>query len=344
MIRIDEIYYNTFLPLIQSKSNQCAHFFDPFGTTDFENLCQVPYTENTEKNFLFWDQEPLHLDVHCKTIEKFSEVFKSNHTVLVTSEHNSEAVKSLCKRFGFSEAYYFFHGWASLDWYRGYNRTFLRPANNIKHTFLFPNNIVGGKRRHRLELFSELEKRNLISDNLISFPKVCSYEKKSVAELASEYGFDPITTELPLKIDNIENYAYNSHQINMWDLASQSLVHVVSETVFYGKRQHLTEKTFKPIVMQQPFILASCQRSLEYLRKYGFETFSSVWDESYDTLPDDQRIKAIGLLLEDLEHSNCREWLSEQCAPIVEHNFNHFYGGGFERVLWKELTSMVETW
>lgn len=344
MIRIDEIYNNTFIPLIQSHDNKCAHFFDPFGTTDFDNLCQVPYANDIEKNFLFWDQEPIHLDLHLNTFDQFVNIFRSKRTILVTSEKESDAVNLICNRYGFESNYYFFHGWAALDWYRGYNRTFLHQPKNIQHTFLFPNNIIGGKRKHRLALFKELENRNLVENNLISFPKICPYENQTVHELTTKYKLGSIETPLPLILDKQDNYAFNSHRVDMWEQSAKSLVQVVGETVFEGNRLHLTEKSFKPVVLQQPFIIASCRGSLEYLRSYGFETFSSVWDESYDGLPDDQRISAIGNLLQELEHSNCREWLSEQCAPIAEHNYNWFYGGGFEKILWKELEEMIAQW
>ena len=339
MIRIDEIYNNIFLQLIQQKEYQCIHYFDPFGSTSFKDLCTVPKFTDIGKHFLFWDQEPLHPDIHQSTLKQYRKEFSSDPTVLITSEYNSKDINWVCDKYDFSCCYYFFHGWAALDWYRGYNRTFLhQKLKKIKHTFLCPNNIVGGKRQHRLDLFNELCKRNLIKNNLISMPATCPYEGLVVKD---HINYD---VQLPLIIDNFDNHANNSHRITMWKQAAESLVHVVTETSFYGNKNHLTEKTFKPVVLKQPFILASNRGSLEYLRSYGFETFSSIWDESYDGLPDDQRISAIGNLLQELEHSNCRKWLSEQCAPIVEHNYNHFYGGAFEKILWEELTQMVENW
>ena len=32
----------------------------------------------------------------------------------------------------------------------------------------------------------------------------------------------------------------------------------------------------------------------------------------------------------------------KKCIPIIEHNWNHFYGGGFEKILWAELTTMLD--
>jgi hypothetical protein len=37
-------------------------------------------------------------------------------------------------------------------------------------TFLCPNNIIGGRRRHRLALLNELVDRGLIENNFVSFP------------------------------------------------------------------------------------------------------------------------------------------------------------------------------
>ena len=338
MIRIDEIYNNVFVPIVQQQKDKGLHWFDPFGSTDFNDICNVPPIEQGQR-WLFWDQEPVHLDRANHFFKQFLPVYGNNSKVtVVTSEYQSDDVQWLCDTYSLKSAYYFFHGWAALDWYRGYNRTFLHQSKNIKHTFLCPNNIVGGRRHHRLDLFNELCKRNLVEHNFISMPAVCPHEDILVKD------YIDYDIKLPLTIDKFNNHAHNSHSITMWTQAAESLLQVVTETSYAGNKQHLTEKTFKPIVLQQPFILVSNRGSLEYLRKYGFETFSSVWDESYDTLPDDQRISAIGNLLQELEHSNCREWLHEQCAPIVEHNYNHFYGGAFEKILWDELIGMVEHW
>ena len=349
MIRIDEIYNNVFLPLVQDQKGKSLHWFDPFGSTDFEDMCSFPPVVAGDR-FMFWDQEPVYQDraklffdqfisqyarYYCLTRNAYR--FYSNVTI-VTSEYNSDDVQWLCDTYNLQNVYYFFHGWAALDWYRGYNKTFLYRPKNIKHTFLCPNNIVGGKRHHRIKLFNELCKRNLIENNLVSMPEVCPYEGIKVKD------YIDYNVKLPLQIDDFDNYANNSHNITMWKQAAESLVHVVTETSFYGNKNFLTEKTFKPIVLKQPFILVSNRGSLEYLRRYGFKTFEGIWDESYDQLPDDKRISAIGNLLEELEHSNCKEWLHEQCAPIIEYNYNHFYGGGFEQILWDELNDMVKNW
>jgi hypothetical protein len=36
-----------------------------------------------------------------------------------------------------------------------------------------------------------------------------------------------------------------------------------------------------------------------------------------------------------------KQELFERCRPIVEHNYNHFYHGGFEKILWTEMKDMI---
>jgi hypothetical protein len=115
--------------------------------------------------------------------------------------------------------------------------------------------------------------------------------------------------------------------------------------VYFGRRQHITEKTFKAIAMEMPFMLLATAGSLEYLREYGFQTFASVFDESYDHETDDiRRMEMVVQQLQEIDSLSHNERMSihRACLPIVEHNYNHFYRGGFADVLWKELTAMLE--
>jgi hypothetical protein len=351
MIRIDEIYYNIFVKALQEQPTTGIHWFDPFGSTDFKDLIGPGYKFGNQQ-IVFWDQEPVHRHLISEFFKQYLDIYLpewQGPIKLITSEKNSEDVAWACDTYNLTSGYYFFHAWAALDWYRGYNRTFLCKLfqdRQIEKTFLCPNNIIGGKRKHRLELLSELVDRELVYNNYVSFPDCCPYEKKTVEELCQEYNIPLAAVNLPLRIDTGSNYANNSHCIDMWPLAEKSLLHVVTETVYYGKKLHLTEKSFKPIVMQQPFVLVSCQGSLEYLRSYGFKTFSDFWDESYDEADDATRILKIGKLLSDIDSLSIREkqHLQQSLARTVQHNFNWFYSREFEELLWQELTSMIRSW
>ena len=325
-------------------------------------MCRGLENASDEKNAIFFfDQEPVQLSIHMPTFDRF--IMNSKQTdpslrFLVTSETNSINVDYICKYFNLQPFYYFFHGWAALDWYRGYDRSFLiEPIRQreIKKTFFSPNRIIGGERKHRVLMLYCMALENLLHNN-ISAPAICPVENQSILEIAKQYesvysrpnkGIMKIISSmnLPMLFPGEDTQRMSSCWLDQIDLATECLVYHVSETVFFGQRHHLTEKTFKPIALGMPFVLSAPAHSLSYLRSYGFKTFNEVWDENYDLIEDDHtRIQSMAELLKKLDVLSVKEKQQtfEKCIPIIEHNWNHFYGGGFEKILWQELNSMLE--
>jgi hypothetical protein len=355
MIRIDELYYNTFLSKVQAKSLHGIHWFDPFGSVKFKHLNSlpaVPWNDNAVR-YLFWDQEPLHQPLVDRTLTEFKEMYNGQHHI-ITSEYNSANVDYVQHTYGFQPHYYFFHGWAALDWFRGYHRSFLMPQPNqrtISKTFIAPNRIIAGNREHRLLMLYHMFKHNL-HNNWISCPKTCPAENISVYDAVTKlkHIYPDIEsvfakTNFPKCFSGESDSPMHSYRLSLFNESAESLLYVVTETVANGVRQHLTEKTFKPICLNMPFVIVGTAGSLEYIRRYGFKTFGELWDESYDCETNDvDRIQKIGQLLKDLNQLSQQEkqQLFRHASVITQHNFDHFYGGGFEQILWTELTDMLE--
>ena len=182
----------------------------------------------------------------------------------------------------------------------------------------------------------------------ISFPKICPDQGQDAIDIAAKFGPEVQdifrAADLPLCLAGETDHPMHSCWLSLFNENASSLAHVVTETVYHGKRSHLTEKTFKPICLRMPFVLVSAAHSLEYLKRYGFKTFHTIWDESYDQETDDgQRLIKIARLLKDLDDQSPKELNSMYTAswPIIEYNYQHFYGGGFEQILWQELTKML---
>jgi hypothetical protein len=208
---------------------------------------------------------------------------------------------------------------------------------------------VAGEREHRLEMLYWIFRLGM-ADNHVSCPAVCPAEniaildavqplKNKYPDIESVFAQQP----LPLNFKDETDHPMHSCWLSLFDQSAESLLYLVTETVATGRRHHLTEKTFKPIAMGMPFIIVGTQGSLKYLRSYGFKTFGDLWDESYDDEPDDsKRIEKIAhtlKLLDDLEEY--RQAIFDSAQEIIQHNWNHFYGGGFEAVLWQELKDML---
>ena len=364
MIRIDEIYENTFWAWLRQhrRGIRSYHCF-PIGSSSPESVQCHGTTQVWEHNYiLFFDVEPIHLDRFRPTFEAVRYDFARDiHDraeqpgIIITSEHDSQMVEQVCSMYGWSHRHYFFWGWAALDWYRGYNMTFLMPKpqdRKITRTFIAPNRIVGGARRHRVELLYWIFKQNL-TNSWISCPATCPVEGTSILDIVR-----PLTQQypdmvqvferqqLPMNFPGETGHPMHSCWLSLFDQAAECLVYLVSETVATGRRHQLTEKIFKPICLQMPFVLHSTQGSLAYLRSYGLRTFDHLWDESYDLEPDDQlRTQKIAQVLADLHSLSQPEQqqLAQAAQAVCEHNYDHFYSGAFEQRLWQEMTDLLES-
>ena len=386
MIRIDEIYNNTFWAWINKHHPGCRMLYcDPFGHSDPGRVVSYGRDDHRECNYIFFfDQEPIHLDIHIATFEQVVKLNADIHSewyvdravynasngkkgfekidrppdfiapgYIVTSEQNSKNVEIICKKYKWKSLYYFFHGWAALDWYRGYDKSFLiTPWTKrlIQKTFFSANRIIGGKRQHRVLMLYHFQRLELMN-NWISASAVCPVENTPIADVAEHYIqhypdiVDVVNSmDLPRYFPGEDTLRMSSCWLDHFDLCAESLIYHVSETVYSGSRLHLTEKTFKPIALGMPFVITGTQGSLEYLRSYGFKTFDTVWDESYDQEHDDiLRAEKIAELLKSIDQlsEKHKQELFEQTWPIIEHNWNHFYRGGFSDILWIELVNML---
>jgi hypothetical protein len=265
-----------------------------------------------------------------------------------------EAVEQLCIQYGWKPHYYFYHAWACQDWFRGYDKTFLIPRARDRtptQTFMSPNRIVAGKRDHRV-LFLYNVFKNQLEHNHISAPRICQYENVNISTIAIKYyntypDIEQVLNQanLPRLFTGEKTQQMTSCWLSNFTESADSLVYVPTETVYFGARTHITEKTFKAIALEMPFVLVAPAGSLEYLREYGFRTFADVFDESYDQETNDiSRVEKVVKLLKDLDTLSIKErqQIHRACLSTVEHNYNHFYHGGLTDVLWPKLTTMLK--
>lgn len=254
----------------------------------------------------------------------------------VVSEHSAQ-VNQLSAQFNLHCLYYFFHGFAALDWYRGFralNYTKKLTNTAITHDFVSMNRIITGDRSYRIFWIALLAERKLLNAGQISFAvdgtdwqtEIQDSTSKLSATAKQQVSRQLASVTVPLIIDQTTVPGWASADIPR--RIDSSLWHIVSETVYYYNKLHLTEKVFKPIVMKQPFMLLAAPGNLEYLRSYGFRTFSGIIDESYDNIQDSEaRARAVADQLSwycSLS-AQAKAEIVKELEPIVEHNFHWFY-------------------
>lgn len=357
MFSLDNFYYILYENLLKPANLYALHFY-PFGSTSSENIQQdfhyPPKANDTILHHcLFYDQEPL-IDEHFRKLN-FSQrphLFFTNKwgKILANSEH-SLLKRQICKENNYIDWYYFFHGFAALDWYRDF-QYFPKVEIPITKLFMNLNHLTTKDRSYRLLFVSHLIDKNLLGNGHVSLHIKNNWQdeldldiklpKKDIPFIREQISKVPhgLVLDSP-KIDGTASARFDHTTIKF---SKEALWHIVSETIFYYDKLHLTEKIFKPIVHKRPFMLLGAPGNLEYLKTYGFKTFDRWIDESYDKEKDNsRRIEMVIGELEKLNRLSPNELnlMYLEMSEILEHNFNHMYSD-FKQILVDELVDNFE--
>ena len=344
MFNVDHLYSILYSNLLQ-KHNLQGLVLKQFGKCETSKDI-IPYPETplfTHEDVYFYDQEPLGFST--KIPQSMYDVIRNlqedrwdlKYNIWATSEKNNPLLDSFCKKNSLVKWYYFYHAFASLDWLRSVQ---YMPRVNIYEgaSFISLNNLCDGPRVYRPLFVAKLYQQGLLGDGIVSYNagdfSNNTFLSDKDRELLSKFsGYYRLQTSSYIK-DN----ASAEMEHNLW---TSAFWHIVSETCYYEKTNHLTEKTFKPIASRQPFIILGTPGSLKYLKSYGFESFSTVIDESYDSITDPvERMDAVVTEVKKLSSLNQtdKKDMYNEILPIIQHNYEHFYNGLFD-LCWEELTT-----
>lgn len=179
---------------------------------------------------------------------------------------------------------------------------------------------IGNQRAERDRLVSLLCESFADEPVLIKYSGQCIIGDDMASDVISVAPgeFDPYTSLVDKYFHNISQtlpiHLYNSARFNL----------VVETDIDFCDVFFLTEKTVKCLITGMPFVVVSTPRFLYHLRRLGFRTYDSVWDESYDHILDtNQRIEAVVKLCRDLQNYNWAK-IVPTLREISTHNKLHF--------------------
>jgi hypothetical protein len=110
-----------------------------------------------------------------------------------------------------------------------------------------------------------------------------------------------------------------------WEIYNRTWYSVLVETLGYGTTFLMEEKIGKCLFGRRLFVHFGTAHWLEKLRSFGFQTFGSVLDESYDSIEDDiKRWQAAFEQVKWLSQQNHTELL-QKIKPILDHNHDNLY-------------------
>ena len=97
---------------------------------------------------------------------------------------------------------------------------------------------------------------------------------------------------------------------------------IVCETYTMGNTFFPTEKTIRPVMACKPMLVYGPQYFLARLRTMGFQTYHSLWDESYDFYQGAERWQAIQKVMQSISEKtpDQQQQLFEKAHEIAMHN------------------------
>ena len=135
--------------------------------------------------------------------------------------------------------------------------------------------------------------------------------------------FDNFSMHVPFLTDELDDNAHNNHKLIDERFYTDAYFNFVVETHFSKNNVFLTEKTFKPILNMQPFIIVGAPGSLKLLKELGYETFGDWIDEGYDNVKNDENRMfdcfATAYELNNTPHENLITMMKEM-IPVLAHN------------------------
>ena len=367
-IPLDRLYHYIESVAQDVYGDTVIYRFYPHGSkniNDLKELYHYPWVfSRIQPEIICHDQEPLDFNfyqsVKAKHVDLINDFFDQtpnlginlhrnlrtwvyniyDKAILLHSEQRSEEAEKYQKN-NFILVYYWCHAIIALDWFR-YAR-YCKFNKNIKKTFLIYNRAWSGTREYRLKFADLLIDNNLVDDSLtsVSFDSDNHYYKN--------YNFK---NKLFVPSNHLENF-YNQNTAHStysadFDIADyqDTLIEVVLETLFDDSRIHLTEKILRPIACGQPFILASGTGSLEYLKSYGFKTFDSVFDESYDQEHNPvTRLQKIINTMKEIKSWDSATLAKKQdhLKEIADYNRSWFFSDNFLNIITQELRTNLKS-
>jgi len=132
---------------------------------------------------------------------------------------------------------------------------------------------------------------------------------------------------IPFILDTTDEEEVNAHWKVEKHFFNDAYWNYVTES-FVADHAVITEKTFKPIVNMQPFLIVAAPGALAALRRSGYRTFKLAISEQYDQIQNNvDRMKAVTDLMVDLANRNDEQHIKmqERLKPLLEHNQKVFF-------------------
>jgi len=153
-------------------------------------------------------------------------------------------------------------------------------------------------RLHRVWFYNYLHEANLLDSGMVSMNLFDKHGYIFEGKEISKERIDEILVGLPFLVHEKRNDEFDDNfYIRRFNdqISLDTYMTVISEAHCgdSDKTMFLSEKTFKVIACNHPFIIMGNKDSMRKMREIGYKTFDGFIDEGYDSLPTHERLKYI---------------------------------------------------
>jgi hypothetical protein len=182
----------------------------------------------------------------------------------------------------------------------------LSVTKKYEKLFLSYNNKA---RKHRCILMDELSKSNLLDYGFISWH---GHHK--------DYDFQHWKEEI-MKLDEFEyDLHHTTYSDNLFNI--KSFFNLITESDDHNDNLFFTEKTYRTILIEQPFLCLGSQYQNLGLKKLGFELYEEIFDYEFDSETDiNKRVTGIIDNIKNLKDQNYNH-LYDKIKNKIKHNKN----------------------
>jgi hypothetical protein len=209
------------------------------------------------------------------------------------------------------------HLWYTCDQQIRNNITNYKPIRKNNKLFLMP---IQRSKKFRDRIVEKLEP--YLDQAMWSY-----VERWGSSQSLPRYTWSPFERIRPDRILEPEWYDQTYFTLAV-ETAVDKLQDILKETTGQRREEYpcelfVTEKTFKPIAFQHPFIIIGMPGTLKFLHDNGFETYENIFDETYDTIElFEDRLTAI---YSNLENFSVSKYIDPTTEKKIKHNYNRFY-------------------
>ena len=215
----------------------------------------------------------------------------------------------------------------------------------LERPFLF-DCLCGTRRQHRDYVMLALEKHGLLDQSIATYRDVFvggeisqTPEHVSKEFPGQQLTWPYVSANLDPAWEVKENLDNSVSGIVPWEIYNRCYYSILVETLNNGDCYLMAEKIGKCLLARRMFVHFGTAHWLEKLRSFGFQTFGSVLDESYDSIEDN--ITRWRLAFEQviwLSNQDPKKILT-QVKPILDHNHTRLYA--FREEKFNEMRSMI---